>query len=126
VRCLSLRLIGDTLGLVSLWLTTRADRIGRRRVLKIGSVLMAAAGLAFAATGNLLLLIIAGTSGVISPSGNEVGPFLPEPLVLRCSAVRRILVCSASAYKLAVLYCGNANDRLRPIALSELQSDPSS
>src|SRR5689334_21618154 len=71
---LTLTLIGDTL--VSLWLTTRADRIGRRQVLKIGAVLMAAAGLAFAATGNLFLLIIAGTIGVISPSGNEVGPFL--------------------------------------------------
>ena len=38
---------------------------------------MAAAGLIFASTGNLLLLVIAGTIGVISPSGNEVGPFLP-------------------------------------------------
>jgi MFS family permease len=71
---LTLTLIGDTL--VSLWLTTRADRIGRRRVLKIGAVLMAAAGLIFASTGNLLLLLIAGTIGVISPNGNEVGPFL--------------------------------------------------
>jgi MFS family permease len=71
---LTLTLIGDTL--VSLWLTTRADRIGRRRVLKIGALLMAAAGLIFASTGNLLLLLIAGTIGVISPNGNEVGPFL--------------------------------------------------
>src|SRR3954469_7128442 len=69
---LTLTLAGDTL--ISLWLTTRADRIGRRRVLKTGAVLMAGAGLAFAATGNLLLLIIAGTIGVISPTGNEVGP----------------------------------------------------
>ncbi len=72
---LTLTLVGDTL--VSLWLTTRADRIGRRRVLVIGAVLMAAAGAAFAATRNLALLLIAGTIGVISPSGNEVGPFLP-------------------------------------------------
>jgi MFS family permease len=71
---LTLTLAGDTL--VSLWLTTRADRIGRRRVLRIGAILMAAAGLIFASTGNLLLLVIAGTIGVISPSGNEVGPFL--------------------------------------------------
>jgi MFS family permease len=71
---LTLTLIGDTL--VSLWLTTRADRIGRRRVLRIAALLMAAAGLIFASTGNLLLLLIAGTIGVISPSGNEVGPFL--------------------------------------------------
>jgi MFS family permease len=71
---LSLTLAGDVV--VSLFLTTRADRIGRRRMLIVGAVLMAAAGLAFAFTKNFLLLIIAGTIGVISPSGNEVGPFL--------------------------------------------------
>jgi MFS family permease len=71
---LTLTLAGDTV--VSLYLTTRADRIGRRRMLVIGAILMAAAGLAFAFTHNFLLLIIAGTIGVISPSGNEVGPFL--------------------------------------------------
>jgi MFS family permease len=37
---------------------------------------MVFAGLIFAFTGNLLLLVIAGTIGVISPSGNEIGPFL--------------------------------------------------
>src|ERR1700680_2021854 len=71
---LALTLLGDTV--ISLYLTTRADRIGRRRTLIVGAILMAAAGLAFACTSNLLLLIIAGTIGVISPSGNEVGPFL--------------------------------------------------
>jgi MFS family permease len=71
---LTLTLFGDTV--VSLYLTTRADRIGRRRMLIIGAVLMAAAGLAFASTSNFLLLILAGVIGVISPSGNEVGPFL--------------------------------------------------
>jgi MFS family permease len=72
---LTLVLVGDT-G-VSLYLTTRADRIGRRRTLLVGAFLMAAAGLAFALTSNPLLLMLAGTIGVISPSGNEVGPFLP-------------------------------------------------
>src|SRR5713226_2680851 len=71
---LTLTLVGDTV--ISLYLTTRADRIGRRRMLFVGAVLMAAAGIAFACTSNLVLLIIAGTIGVISPSGNEVGPFL--------------------------------------------------
>jgi MFS family permease len=70
----TLTLVGDVV--VSLYLTTRADRIGRRRMLIIGAFLMAAAGLAFAFTSNFLFLIIAGTIGVISPSGNEVGPFL--------------------------------------------------
>jgi MFS family permease len=71
---LTLTLVGDTV--ISLYLTTRADRLGRRRMLIIGAILMAAAGVAFACTSNLVLLIIAGTIGVISPSGNEVGPFL--------------------------------------------------
>jgi len=71
---LTLTLVGDTV--ISLYLTTRADRIGRRRMLIVGAILMAAAGLAFACTSNPVLLIIAGTIGVISPSGNEVGPFL--------------------------------------------------
>jgi MFS family permease len=71
---LTLTLVGDTV--ISLYLTTRADRIGRRRMLIVGAILMAAAGFAFACTKNLVLLIIAGTIGVISPSGNEVGPFL--------------------------------------------------
>src|SRR5215831_10437836 len=71
---LTLTLAGDTA--VSLALTTQADRIGRRRMLVVGAILMAGAGLAFAVTRNFLLLVLAGTIGVISPSGNEVGPFL--------------------------------------------------
>ena len=67
-------LIGDTV--ISLYLTTRADRIGRRRMLIIGATLMTAAGLVFAFTQNWWLLIVAGTIGVISPSGHEVGPFM--------------------------------------------------
>src|SRR5215831_10658624 len=72
---LTLTLLGDTA--VSLALTTQADRIGRRRILVIGAVLMTAAGLAFACTRNFPFLVVAGTFNVISPSGNEVGPFLP-------------------------------------------------
>ncbi len=72
---LTLTLLGDTA--ISLWLTTRADRLGRRRMLLTGAFLMAGAGLVFAFTHRLLYLVIAGTIGVISPSGNEVGPFLP-------------------------------------------------
>src|SRR5690349_16783388 len=68
-------LVGDTL--VSLYLTTQADRIGRRRMLITGAALMAAAGVAFAFTNRMWLLVVAGTIGVVSPSGQEVGPFLP-------------------------------------------------
>jgi MFS family permease len=71
---LSATLVGDTV--ISLYLTTRADRLGRRRMLIVGALLMLGAGVTFGATRHLWLLMIAGTIGVISPSGHEVGPFL--------------------------------------------------
>ncbi len=71
---LALTLLGDAA--ISLWLTTHADRIGRRRVLVIGAALMLVAGGAFVSTPVLVVLAIAATIGVMSPSGNEVGPFL--------------------------------------------------
>ena len=61
---------------VSLWITTTADRIGRKRMLLLGAALMVMAGIVFGVTGNIILLMIAGVIGVISPSGNEIGPFL--------------------------------------------------
>jgi MFS family permease len=71
---LTLTLIGDTI--ISLWITTNADRIGRRRMLIAGAILMVFAGVLFAMTSNFVFLLIAATIGVISPSGYEVGPFL--------------------------------------------------
>jgi MFS family permease len=71
---LSLTLLGDAA--ISLWLTTSADRLGRRRMLLLGAALMAGAGVAFVITRNPLLLLVAAIVGVISPSGNEIGPFL--------------------------------------------------
>jgi MFS family permease len=71
---LTLTLVGDTA--ISLWITTHADRIGRKRMLIAGAVLMIFAGVSFALTRNYVALILAATIGVISPSGNEIGPFL--------------------------------------------------
>lgn len=71
---LTLTLLGDTA--ISLGLTTTADRFGRRRTLIAGAGLMLLAGVVFAITGNFVFLLAAATVGVISPSGNEVGPFL--------------------------------------------------
>jgi len=71
---LTLTLVGDTI--ISLWITTHADRLGRRRMLITGAILMVFAGVLFAITDNFLLLLVAATIGVISPSGYEVGPFL--------------------------------------------------
>jgi MFS family permease len=71
---LSLTLAGDVI--VSLYLTTRADVLGRKRTLLAGALLMIGAAVVFAMTRDFTLLVIAATIGVISPSGNEVGPFL--------------------------------------------------
>lgn len=71
---LTFTLFGDIL--ISLSLTTTADRFGRRRTLIAGAVLMVLAGFVFASTDNLLIILVAATIGVISPSGNEIGPFL--------------------------------------------------
>jgi MFS family permease len=70
----TLTLIGDAL--ISLWLTTSADRFGRKHTLILGALLMAGAGLAFVLTRNIVLLVMAAIIGVISPGGNEIGPFL--------------------------------------------------
>ena len=71
---LTFTLVGDA-G-ISLWITTSADRIGRQRMLFLGAGLMLFAGIVFAATQDFVLLILAAIVGVISPSGNEIGPFL--------------------------------------------------
>jgi len=71
---LALTLLGDAA--ISLWLTTHADRLGRRRVLLAGALLALAAGLVFVSTPVYPVLVVAATLGVISPAGNEVGPFL--------------------------------------------------
>jgi MFS family permease len=72
---LTATLAGDAI--VSLWLAIRADRFGRRRTLVIGAGLMVLGGLVFAATDVFVLLAGAAVIAVLSPSGNEVGPFLP-------------------------------------------------
>jgi MFS family permease len=71
---LTLTLLGDTA--VSVALTTRADRWGRRRTLLAGAVLMVLAGAVFALSRDFWVLLAAATVGVVSPAGNEVGPFL--------------------------------------------------
>jgi len=71
---LTLTLVGDTL--ISLWITVHADRWGRKKMLMVGAVLMVAAAIPFALSGDFTVLVLAATFGVISPSGNEVGPFL--------------------------------------------------
>jgi MFS family permease len=71
---IGLTLIGDVA--VSLWIILNADRFGRKRMLALSSLLIVLAGILFILTDNFTLLLIAAVIGVISPSGNEVGPFL--------------------------------------------------
>jgi MFS family permease len=71
---LMMTLLGDTV--ISLGISTTADRTGRRKMLVVGGLLMACAGGVFALTSSFWWLLLAATIGVISPSGHEVGPFL--------------------------------------------------
>ncbi|KAK9467277.1 major facilitator superfamily domain-containing protein [Lipomyces arxii] len=66
-------LIGDVL--ISFVLTLFADALGRKRVLILGCMLMFGSGVVFAISDNFWILLLAAIAGVISPSGNEIGPF---------------------------------------------------
>ncbi|GAA6003740.1 hypothetical protein JCM10207_003574 [Rhodosporidiobolus poonsookiae] len=70
---LSATLAGDVL--VSLFVTWSADSLGRRNMLALGSLLMAVSGLVFYYSDNFVYLLLAAIVGIISPSGNETGPF---------------------------------------------------
>jgi MFS family permease len=71
---LSLTLLGDVA--LSLLITTSADRLGRRRMLRLSALLVIFAGVVLASTDQVWLIAAAALVGVLSPSGNEVGPFL--------------------------------------------------
>jgi MFS family permease len=70
---MTLTLLGDVF--ISLLLTLIADSIGRRTILLGGAIAMATSGAVFATTSNYVALLSAAIIGVISPSGNEIGPF---------------------------------------------------
>lgn len=71
---LTATLAGDIV--VSLWVTLVADRVGRKRMLLLGSMLMLLAGVVFLWTTNPVWIAIAAIIGIVSPSGGEIGPFL--------------------------------------------------
>ncbi|RDW71787.1 MFS general substrate transporter-33 [Coleophoma crateriformis] len=70
---MTLTLVGDTI--ISFILTLFADGLGRKTILACGSLMMMASGVIFATFGNYWILLAAAIFGVISPSGNEIGPF---------------------------------------------------
>ncbi|KAL1641414.1 hypothetical protein SLS58_006116 [Diplodia intermedia] len=70
---MTLTLLGDVA--LSLGLTLVADSLGRRRVLLLGCAGMAVAGAVFGLASGYWVLLAAAVVGVISVSGNEIGPF---------------------------------------------------
>ncbi|KAK3386699.1 major facilitator superfamily domain-containing protein [Podospora didyma] len=70
---MTLTLVGDVM--LSLLLTLIADRVGRRRTLCVGSLLMIGSGITFATCENYWLLLLAAVVGVISATGGDFGPF---------------------------------------------------
>ncbi|KAF7548942.1 hypothetical protein G7Z17_g6748 [Cylindrodendrum hubeiense] len=70
---MTLTLLGDTV--ISFVLTAITDRVGRRRVIAAGALLMVMSGVVFSVSSSYWLLALASIFGVISPSGNEIGPF---------------------------------------------------
>lgn len=70
---MTLTLLGDVV--ISVILTAITDQVGRRRVLAAGAVLMIMSGAAFYLSGSYWVLVFCSIVGVISPSGNEIGPF---------------------------------------------------
>jgi MFS family permease len=70
---MTLTLYGDVL--ISLLLTLFADRLGRRKILLLGAALMTVSGITFATVSNFWVLLLAAIVGVVSPAGNEIGPF---------------------------------------------------
>ncbi|KAM3547404.1 hypothetical protein MY1884_009580 [Beauveria asiatica] len=70
---MTLTLAGDVI--ISFFLTLFADRLGRRSILSLGALLMAGSGAVFALCSNYWVLLLAAVLGVISPAGNEIGPF---------------------------------------------------
>ncbi|KAH8887518.1 MFS general substrate transporter [Thozetella sp. PMI_491] len=70
---MTLTLAGDVV--ISFILTTFADAAGRKATLALGAILMMASGIVFAMFKNYWVLLGAAVLGVITPSGNEIGPF---------------------------------------------------
>jgi MFS family permease len=70
---MTLTLLGDVM--LSLLLTLVADKLGRRRILFMGSIMMAGSGVVFALSESFWILLIAAVFGIISVTGADCGPF---------------------------------------------------
>ena len=70
---MTLTLVGDVF--ISLALAFVADAVGKKWILVLGGLLMTLAGSCFAVFSHYWILVLASIVGIISPSGNEIGPF---------------------------------------------------
>jgi MFS family permease len=87
--------------MMTILITSVADRFGRRVLLIAGAALMALAGSVFAVSANPTYLAVAAVIGTISPSGKEVGPFLSiEQAILPETTDERQRTAVFSAYNL--------------------------
>ncbi|KAF2109624.1 major facilitator superfamily MFS1 [Lophiotrema nucula] len=66
-------MLGDAV--ISFILTLVTDQLGRRKILAAGAILMATSGVVFSVSSTYWILVLVSVVGVISPSGNEIGPF---------------------------------------------------
>jgi MFS family permease len=126
---LTATLVGDAA--VSFLITANADRLGRRRMLVVAGLLVAGTGLAFALSGNLVLLTIAAIFGTLSPGGGEVGPSQPIELAALPQTIPDLYRTNAFAwYNLAgslasaggALVAGLATQALQTIGTSPIGS----
>ena len=92
---------------MTILITAIADSFGRKTLLIVGAVLMAAAGWVFAVSGDPIFLTIAAIFGTISPSGKDVGPFLSiEQAILPQTTDNQHRTAVFSAYNLVGSFAG--------------------
>lgn len=70
---MTLTLAGDVF--LTLLLTMAADKLGRRRVLLLGALMMIVSGATFIIADQFWILLLAAVIGVISATGGDFGPF---------------------------------------------------
>lgn len=94
----TLTLCGDAI--ISLSITSYADRFGRKQCLIIGGILSLFTGIVFMVSKNFYILLIAAILGVISPSGGEVGPFM----AIEISSLSQVSIDQSNVTRLMALY----------------------
>ncbi|KAK5736797.1 hypothetical protein LTR17_007122 [Elasticomyces elasticus] len=126
---MTLTLVGDVA--ISLALTAVADSLGRRRILILGALLMTFSGIVFATVSNYWILLLAAVVGVISPSGNEIGPFraIEESTIAHLSEASRrsdvfawYVVFGTLGTASGALTCGWTTQALQTGGWSEMSS----